>query len=164
MLSRIYERVSPVNRDCIAEWRDGGTRVHPDPQKRILNKFARRRVISPKPNRSTPQRRHLVLEILPSMLGISTLLHVDLQGNARLLWEQQGSISPIRRPWDQPLGGPSASWAVPSRDCRHLAIRFWVCIAKILSSSLEQIQFLLGHVLIQTEPDLVCKQKLQHAA
>lgn len=55
----------------------------------------------------------------------STLLHVDLQGNARLLWAQQGSISPTGRPWDQPLGGPSASWAVPSPDGRHLAIYDW---------------------------------------
>jgi serine/threonine protein kinase len=55
----------------------------------------------------------------------STLLHVDLQGNARLLWEQKGSISPAGRPWDQPLGGPSASWAVPSPDGRHLAIYDW---------------------------------------
>jgi serine/threonine protein kinase/Tol biopolymer transport system component len=55
----------------------------------------------------------------------STLLHVDLQGNAQLLWEQKGSTSPAGRPWDQPLGGPSASWAVPSPDGRHLAIYDW---------------------------------------
>ena len=55
----------------------------------------------------------------------STLLHVDLQGNARLLLEQKGSTSPAGRPWDQSLGGPSASWAVPSPDGRHLAIYDW---------------------------------------
>ena len=55
----------------------------------------------------------------------SVLLHVDFQGNARLLWEQKGSTSPAGRPWDQPLGGPSASWAVPSPDGRHLAIYDW---------------------------------------
>jgi Tol biopolymer transport system component len=54
----------------------------------------------------------------------STLLHVDLQGNAQLLWEQKGSTSPAGRPWNQPLG-PSASWAVPSPDGRHLAIYDW---------------------------------------
>jgi eukaryotic-like serine/threonine-protein kinase len=54
----------------------------------------------------------------------STLLHVDLQGNPRLLWEQKGSSSAAGRPWDEPFG-PSASWAVPSPDGRHLAIYDW---------------------------------------
>jgi serine/threonine protein kinase/Tol biopolymer transport system component len=55
----------------------------------------------------------------------SALLHVDLQGNAHLLWEQKGSTSPAGRPWDQPFAGPSAPWAVPSPDGRHLAIYQW---------------------------------------
>jgi eukaryotic-like serine/threonine-protein kinase len=57
--------------------------------------------------------------------GSSALLHVDLQGNAHLLWEQKGSTSPAGRPWDQPFAGPSAPWAVPSPDGRHLAIYQW---------------------------------------
>jgi len=57
--------------------------------------------------------------------GSSTLLHVDFQGNAHVLWEQKGSISPAGRPWDQPLGGPSAPWAVPSPDGHHVAIYSW---------------------------------------
>jgi hypothetical protein len=28
-------------------------------------------------------------------------------------------------PWDQPFGGPSAPWAIPSPDGRHLAIYSW---------------------------------------
>jgi serine/threonine protein kinase len=55
----------------------------------------------------------------------SDLLRVDFEGNAHVLWEQKGSISPAGRPWDQPLGGPSAPWAVPSPDGRHLAIYNW---------------------------------------
>ncbi len=38
------------------------------------------------------------------------ILHVDLQGNARLLWEQPGGID---------------TYAVPSPDGRHLALRAW---------------------------------------
>jgi serine/threonine protein kinase len=57
--------------------------------------------------------------------GSSTLLHLDLQGNSHLLWEQKGSTSPAGRPWDQPFAGPSAPWGVPSPDGRHLAIYQW---------------------------------------
>jgi eukaryotic-like serine/threonine-protein kinase len=57
--------------------------------------------------------------------GSSALLHLDLQGNAHLLWEQKGSTSPAPHPWDRPFAGPSASWAVPSPDGRHLAIYQW---------------------------------------
>jgi serine/threonine protein kinase len=57
--------------------------------------------------------------------GSSALLHLDLQGNSHLLWEQKGSTSPAGRPWDQPFAGPSAPWAVPSPDGRHLAIYQW---------------------------------------
>jgi serine/threonine protein kinase len=57
--------------------------------------------------------------------GSSALLHLDLQGNSHLLWEQKGSTSPAGRPWDQPFAGPSAPWGVPSPDGRHLAIYQW---------------------------------------
>jgi DNA-binding winged helix-turn-helix (wHTH) protein/Tol biopolymer transport system component len=54
----------------------------------------------------------------------SVLLRLDLKGNARVLWEQRGSIAP----WNRPFGEPdkiSAPWAVPSPDGRHLAIYDW---------------------------------------
>jgi hypothetical protein len=57
--------------------------------------------------------------------GSAVLLQVDFRGRANKLWEQKGSISPAGRPWDEPLGGPSAPWAVPSPDGRHLAIYSW---------------------------------------
>jgi serine/threonine protein kinase/Tol biopolymer transport system component len=56
--------------------------------------------------------------------GGSALLHLDLQGNAHVLWNQKGSTAP----WNLPLAhykGPSAPWAVPSPDGRHLAIYNW---------------------------------------
>lgn len=46
----------------------------------------------------------------------SALLHVDMQGNAKVLWERKGSIEP----WFA-----LAPWAVPSPDGRHLAIYDW---------------------------------------
>jgi serine/threonine protein kinase len=55
----------------------------------------------------------------------SALLHVDLQGKANVLWEQNGNIAPWNGPYTQWLGGPSAPWAVPSPDGRHLAIYSW---------------------------------------
>jgi hypothetical protein len=48
--------------------------------------------------------------------GGSSLLHVDMQGNARTLWERKGSMEP----WFA-----LAPWAVPSPDGRHLAIYSW---------------------------------------
>jgi hypothetical protein len=63
--------------------------------------------------------------------GGSALLHVDLQGKAHVLWEKKGSAGPGNGPpWNDPssggwLGGPSASWAVPSPNGRHLAIHSW---------------------------------------
>jgi hypothetical protein len=54
----------------------------------------------------------------------SALLRVDLQGNARVLWEQKGSIAPWGLPFDLFIG-PSAPWAVPSPDGRHIAIYEW---------------------------------------
>jgi eukaryotic-like serine/threonine-protein kinase len=57
--------------------------------------------------------------------GSSALLHVDLHGEAHVLWEQKGSIAPSGGPFDEPTGGPSAPWAVPSPDGRHLAIYEW---------------------------------------
>jgi eukaryotic-like serine/threonine-protein kinase len=39
--------------------------------------------------------------------GGVALLHLDLQGNARLLWEQKGG---------------SVTWGVPSPDGRHVAM------------------------------------------
>jgi eukaryotic-like serine/threonine-protein kinase len=56
--------------------------------------------------------------------GGSALLHLDLRGNAHVLWKQKGSIAP----WNVPLAhrwGPSAPWAIPSPDGRHLAIYDW---------------------------------------
>jgi Tol biopolymer transport system component len=52
----------------------------------------------------------------------AALLHVDLKGNARVLWKQKGSIAPWGGPFDMGMGSPSAPWAVPSPDGRHLAI------------------------------------------
>ena len=46
----------------------------------------------------------------------SALLHVDLQGNATVLWERKGSLEP----WFA-----RAPWAMPSPDGRHLAIYDW---------------------------------------
>jgi DNA-binding winged helix-turn-helix (wHTH) protein/Tol biopolymer transport system component len=46
----------------------------------------------------------------------SALLRVDMQGNAKVLWERKGSIEP----WFA-----RAPWAVPSPDGRHLAIYDW---------------------------------------
>jgi eukaryotic-like serine/threonine-protein kinase len=57
--------------------------------------------------------------------GGSALLHVDLQGNTHVLWEQKGSVAPWNEPFAHWLGGPSAPWAVPSPDGRHLAIYNW---------------------------------------
>jgi eukaryotic-like serine/threonine-protein kinase len=53
--------------------------------------------------------------------GGSVLLHLDLRGNAHILWEQKGSIAG----WYAPMGGPSAPWVVPSPDGRHVAIYSW---------------------------------------
>ena len=60
----------------------------------------------------------------------SALLRVDLKGNANVLWQQKRSIAP----WSAPLPvviGPSAPWAVPSPDGRHLAIYQWNLNANI---------------------------------
>jgi DNA-binding winged helix-turn-helix (wHTH) protein/Tol biopolymer transport system component len=46
----------------------------------------------------------------------SALLHVDLEGNARVLWKHKGGAEP----WFA-----LAPWAVPSPDGRHLAIYDW---------------------------------------
>jgi serine/threonine protein kinase/Tol biopolymer transport system component len=55
----------------------------------------------------------------------AVLLRVSLQGKANVLWEQKVSVA-AGRPWsDEPLGGPSAPWVVPSPDGRHLAIYSW---------------------------------------
>jgi hypothetical protein len=61
----------------------------------------------------------------------SALLRVDLQGNAHVLWEQKGNIAPWNGPYAQWLGGPSAPWAVPSPDGRHLAIYSWTLSANM---------------------------------
>jgi serine/threonine protein kinase len=55
----------------------------------------------------------------------SNLLRLDMQGNAQVLWEQKGSIAPWNVPYAHWLGGPSAPWAVPSPDGRHIAIYSW---------------------------------------
>src|SRR6266699_1869299 len=49
----------------------------------------------------------------------SALLHVDLKGNAHVLWEQKGSVALWNGPWDVSMGISFASWAVPSPDGRH---------------------------------------------
>jgi len=56
----------------------------------------------------------------------SALLHVDLQGKAHVLWEQQGSTAPWNE-LSEPgyFGGPSAPSAFASPDGRHLAIYDW---------------------------------------
>jgi len=46
----------------------------------------------------------------------SALLRVDLQGNAKVLWERKGGSEP----WFA-----LAPWAVPSLDGRHIAIYDW---------------------------------------
>ena len=46
----------------------------------------------------------------------SALLHVDLEGNAQMLWQRKGGVEP----WFA-----LAPWAVPSPDGRHLAIYDW---------------------------------------
>jgi DNA-binding winged helix-turn-helix (wHTH) protein/Tol biopolymer transport system component len=46
----------------------------------------------------------------------SALLHVNLQGDARVLWQRKGGVEP----WFA-----LAPWAVPSPDGRHLAIYDW---------------------------------------
>jgi len=47
------------------------------------------------------------------------LLYVDLKGNAHVLQEHKGSLSPAV------MGGFSVPWGVPSPDGRHLAILGW---------------------------------------
>jgi len=51
----------------------------------------------------------------------SALLRVDPKGKAHVLWKEIGSApnEPASGGW---IGGPHASWAVPSPDGRHLAI------------------------------------------
>jgi hypothetical protein len=61
----------------------------------------------------------------------SALLHVNLRGNAHMLWEQKGSIAPWNGPYAQWLGGPSAPWAVPSPDGRRVAIYTWTLSANM---------------------------------
>jgi hypothetical protein len=49
----------------------------------------------------------------------SVLLYVDLEGNAHVLQEHKGGLSPTV------MGGFSVPWGVPSPDGRHLAILNW---------------------------------------
>lgn len=52
----------------------------------------------------------------------SVVLRLDLRGNARVLWQLNGSTSP----WNRPFAGvTSAPLAIPSPDGRHLAIYDW---------------------------------------
>ena len=55
----------------------------------------------------------------------AALLYLSLRGDAHMLWEQKGNIAPWNGPFTQWLGGPSAPWAAPSPDGRHLAIYNW---------------------------------------
>jgi hypothetical protein len=54
----------------------------------------------------------------------SVLLRLDLNGNAKVLWEQSGSVAPWNRPFGE-RGELSAPWTVPSPDGHHLAIYDW---------------------------------------
>jgi Tol biopolymer transport system component len=58
----------------------------------------------------------------------SALLRTNLQGDANLLWEANGSVQPSSTPF---MGGASVSWAAPSPDGRHLAICRWSFNANI---------------------------------
>jgi Tol biopolymer transport system component/DNA-binding winged helix-turn-helix (wHTH) protein len=58
----------------------------------------------------------------------SPLLRVDLDGHAKVLWEVTGSIQSNSYPF---FSGPSAPWAVPSPDGRHLAICVWSINANV---------------------------------
>jgi serine/threonine protein kinase len=55
----------------------------------------------------------------------SVLLRIDFQGNSQVVWQQKGSIAPWGGDVDLGMGGPSAPWAVPSPDGRHVAIYSW---------------------------------------
>jgi hypothetical protein len=52
----------------------------------------------------------------------SAVLQVDLEGNAHLFWELEGSIQSFSTPF---TGGLLTPWAVPSPDGRHLALCQW---------------------------------------
>jgi hypothetical protein len=64
----------------------------------------------------------------------SALLHVDLQGNARVLWERKGGMEP----WFA-----LAPWAVPSPDGRHWAIYDWK-----LSSNMQMMESTLLFIVL----------------
>jgi Tol biopolymer transport system component len=49
----------------------------------------------------------------------SALWHVDLKGNAQILWERRGAVQQMSEPF---FDEPSTPWVVPSPDGRHLAI------------------------------------------
>jgi len=61
----------------------------------------------------------------------SALLCIDFQGNSRILLQEKGSIAPWSGDFDVSLGGPSAPWAVPSPDGRHVAIYSWTLSANM---------------------------------
>jgi serine/threonine protein kinase/Tol biopolymer transport system component len=61
----------------------------------------------------------------------SALLRIDLRGNSQMLWQEKGSIAPWVGDFDVGLGGPSAPWAVPSPDGRHVAIYSWTLSANM---------------------------------
>jgi serine/threonine protein kinase len=61
----------------------------------------------------------------------SVLLRIDLQGNSQVVWQQKGSIAPWGGDLDLGMGGPSAPWAVPSPDGRHVAIYSWTLSANM---------------------------------
>jgi eukaryotic-like serine/threonine-protein kinase len=53
----------------------------------------------------------------------SALLRIDFQGNTQTLWQHKGSVTPWGANLDLLVtGSPTAPWAVPSPDGRHLAI------------------------------------------
>jgi serine/threonine protein kinase len=61
----------------------------------------------------------------------SVLLRIDFQGNSQVVWQQKGSIAPWGGDVDLGMGGPSAPWAVPSPDGRHVAIYSWTLSANM---------------------------------
>jgi len=61
----------------------------------------------------------------------SVLLRIDFQGNSRVVWQRKGSIAPWGGNVDLGMGGPSAPWAVPSPDGRHVAIYSWTLSANM---------------------------------
>jgi serine/threonine protein kinase len=61
----------------------------------------------------------------------SAILHVDLTGKTRVLWEQKGTFTWSLPFFDEALNGTSTPAVVPSPDGRHLAIYDWKLTANM---------------------------------